>query len=80
MSDPVPTVYVGPSSLKLGLQQYQMYLSLSEAVETARNEHPSLNLLLLPLDVFHDVKQDIFAGKSPRVSHAVTQLQTDGVL
>jgi hypothetical protein len=80
MSESLPTVYVGPSSTKLGLSQYHLYSELPEAVVQAQADNPALNVLLLPLDVFQTLKSDIYAGNAPSVNHAITQLQADGVL
>jgi hypothetical protein len=80
MSDQLPTVYVGPTSTKLGLTRFNQYTQLSEQVQDAMENHPSLRLLLVPLDQFHGMRQDVFNNQHSTVNHAIIQLTTDKVL
>jgi hypothetical protein len=80
MSEQLPMVYVGPTSTKLGLQHYAHYSQLSSNVQDALEKHPSLRVLLMPLDQFHNTKQNVLGGEHSSVNHAIKQLQSDGVL
>jgi hypothetical protein len=74
------TVYVGPSSPRLGLVQYHHYLGFNEQITQAIQDNPALNILLIGLDDFTGMSADIFAGRNASVNHAVKYLTDAGVL
>jgi hypothetical protein len=76
----VATVYVGPTSPKLGLVQYHHYLGFNEQITQAIQDNPALNILLIPLDDFVSISADIYAGTNASVNHAVLHLTQAGVL
>jgi hypothetical protein len=74
------TVYVGPSSPKLGLIQYHQYLGFNEQQTQAIQDNPALGVLLINLDDFVGLSAGIYAGKNASVNHASEYLIQAGVL
>ena len=80
MSDPLPMVYVGPSSKKLGLEKYHVYAQTSEQVAQAMKDNPAMKMLFMSLETFNQKKHEVIGGTHAGTKHAVEQLITDKVL
>jgi hypothetical protein len=82
MSDTLPTVYIGPTSFRLGLVRFNQYIDieLNENIQAALEKYPALKVLFVPLEEFGTRAPNIYAGLDAVVIHATKQLAKDGVL
>jgi hypothetical protein len=76
----LPTVYVGPTTGKLGLVRFHHYIDieLNANIQAAITKYPVLKVLFIPLEQFGTRAPDIYAGREAIIDHAVKQLVKDG--
>lgn len=75
-----PLVYVGPNSFVLGLHRFKQYLAIPANIQSVMDANPALRLLFVPLEQFAAVRDTILENRPSSISHAIAQLQSDGVI
>jgi hypothetical protein len=78
-TNPIPTIYIGPNSPKLGLSRFHHYTALNPHIQAALTQHPALKLLFIPLDQFSTRARTIYANGDASINHAVLSLINAGV-
>lgn len=76
----LPTVYVGPTSSKLGLVRFNQYIEFNESIQEALTKFPALKVLFIPLEEFGTRAPNVYAGLDAVITHAAQRLAKDGVL
>jgi hypothetical protein len=70
----LPLVYVGPTSPRLGLVQWNQYIGLNDNIKAAIEKFPALDMLFIPLEEFGPKSRDIFSRKDASVNHIIKSL------
>jgi hypothetical protein len=76
----LPTIYVGPTSAKLGLVRFAQYIEFNDSIKEAIEKIPALKILLIPLQEFGTRAPEIYANRDASIIHAIERLTRDEVL
>jgi hypothetical protein len=76
----LPTIYIGPTSSKLGLVKFTHYIEFNDNVKEAIQRIPALKILFIPLEEFRARATEIYANRDASVTHAIQRLIKDEVL
>jgi hypothetical protein len=75
----LPTVYVGPTSPRLGLVKFGHYKDLNANIQAALTKYPALKVLFIPLEELGTRAPKIYAGRDAAITHASEYLAKTGV-